>query len=100
MERNISGAQFLRLILLRTAVTVQSLTVTMVRRSRPRDLKPQHLTAGELLAAVCDASVEATSLHQVADTGLASDHLSEVNQVQCREGSDRSLWLHTNTYLT
>lgn len=57
------GGQLLRSSLSLAAVTGQSVTVTNVRGSRPEPgLKPQHLTAVDLLTAVCDASVEGASL--------------------------------------
>jgi len=57
------GGQLLRSSLSLAAVTRQPVTVTNVRGSRPEPgLKPQHLTALELLAEACDAAVEGAAL--------------------------------------
>lgn len=53
------GGQLLRSSVALSAVTGQSVSVTNIRGSRPDPgLKPQHLTAVEVLAEVCDASVD------------------------------------------
>lgn len=63
IDGDAGGGQLLRSSLSLAAVTGQSVTVTNVRGSRPEPgLKPQHLTAVDLLTAVCDASVEGASL--------------------------------------
>jgi RNA 3'-terminal phosphate cyclase (ATP) len=57
------GGQILRTALALSAVTEQSVTITDIRGDRPEPgLKPQHLTAVETLAEICDATVEGASL--------------------------------------
>jgi RNA 3'-terminal phosphate cyclase (ATP) len=57
------GGQLLRSSLSLAAVTDQPVTVTEIRGARPDPgLKPQHLTAVQVLAEVCDASVDGAEL--------------------------------------
>lgn len=57
------GGQLLRSSLSLAAVTDQAVTVTDIRGARPNPgLKQQHLTAVQVLAEVCDASVDGAEL--------------------------------------
>lgn len=62
IDGSAGGGQLLRSSLALAAVTDESVTVTNIRGSRPEPgLKSQHLTAVEILADVCDATVEGAS---------------------------------------
>lgn len=59
VDGSAGGGQLLRSSVALSAVTGRAVTVTNIRGSRPDPgLKPQHLTAVEVLAEVCDATVE------------------------------------------
>ncbi|MFC7073991.1 RNA 3'-terminal phosphate cyclase [Halovenus rubra] len=59
VDGDAGGGQLLRSSLSLAAVTDRSVTVTNIRGSRPETgLKPQHLTAIEVLADICDATVD------------------------------------------
>lgn len=59
IDGSAGGGQLLRTALSLSAVTEQPVTVTNIRGARAEPgLKPQHLTAVEVLAAACDATVD------------------------------------------
>jgi RNA 3'-terminal phosphate cyclase (ATP) len=63
VDGSAGGGQLLRSSLALAAVTDQAVTVANVRGSRPEPgLKPQHLSAVEVLSEVCDGAVEGASL--------------------------------------
>lgn len=63
IDGSAGGGQLVRSSLALAALTGRPVTVTTVRGARPDPgLKPQHLTAVELLAEACDAAVEGAEL--------------------------------------
>jgi RNA 3'-terminal phosphate cyclase (ATP) len=86
------GGQLLRSSLSLAAVTDQPVRVTDIRGARPEPgLKPQHLTAVEVLAEVCDASVEGAE--SGSETVVFRPSTPQGGEVEAEVGTAGSLTL-------